>query len=170
MTPLAIKTDKNTEKFLMLITATEGTDKNGLPYNVLFGYGTFQGYEKHPEKRIYFTNPLTGKKDFSTAAGRYQINKPTYDSLGMKDFSPEEQDRAAIKLIKKAGALQDVIDGNFESAIKKTNKIWASLPGSPYKQKTWSLKKALQFLGSNPGISSFAIITLIFLTYLIIKK
>ena len=56
MTPLAIKTDKNTEKFLMLITATEGTDKNGLPYNVLFGYGTFQGYEKHPEKRIYFTN------------------------------------------------------------------------------------------------------------------
>src|SRR4051812_39084430 len=97
MTPIAKKgLPKNVEKFLMLITYTEGTDRQKTPYNELFGFTNFEGYEKHPEILIKSANYS------STAAGRYQILKGTAKMLKMKDFTPENQDLAAIQLIKNA--------------------------------------------------------------------
>jgi muramidase (phage lysozyme) len=59
------------------------------------------------------------------------------------------QDQAAIKLIKQAGAYNNVLRGEWTLAIAKTNRIWASLPGSPYGQPTFTLKKALDFIKAN---------------------
>lgn len=141
MTSLAIKgIPDNLRKFLMLITFTEGTDRQKTPYNELFGFTNFEGFAKHPEILIKASNYS------STAAGRYQILKGTAKMLKMKDFTPESQDLAAIKLIKNAKAYDDVIAGNWEKAIEKTNKVWASLPGSPYGQPTHKMSDALNFL------------------------
>ena len=143
MTPIAKKgLPKNVEKFLKLITFTEGTDRQGTPYNELFGFSNFTGYDKHPGILIKASNCS------STAAGRYQILKGTAKMLKMVDFTPESQDMAAIQLIRNAKAYDDVFAGNWEEAIKKTNKIWASLPGSPYGQPTHKMADAIKFLKS----------------------
>lgn len=143
MTPIAIKNiPDNVRKFLMLITFTEGTDRQKTPYNELFGFTNFVGHDKHPNILIKSANYR------STAAGRYQILKKTADFLKMKDFTPESQDLAAIQLIKNAKAYEDVVAGNWEKAINKTNKIWASLPGSPYGQPTHKMSDAIKFVNS----------------------
>lgn len=145
MTPIALKgLNPNVEKFLKLITFTEGTDAQKTPYNELFGFKNFEGYAAHPNIKIRASNYS------STAAGRYQILKRTADGLKMKDFTPESQDKAAIDLIKQVGAYYDVMNGKFEEAILKCNRIWASLPGSPYGQPTRTMKDALKFLNSLP--------------------
>lgn len=144
MTPIALKgLNPNVEKFLKLITFTEGTDRDKTPYNELFGFKNFDSYDSHPNIKIKASNYS------STAAGRYQILKRTADGLKMKDFTPESQDKAAIELIKQVGAYYDVMNGKFEDAIRKCNKIWASLPESPYGQPTRTMKDAIAFLNKN---------------------
>lgn len=173
MTAIATKgLHKNLTAFLMLITKTEGTDKEGTPYNEIFGYSNFTDFSKHPQIRKPFYNPKTKKNDFSTAAGRYQINYPTYKMLGMTTFTPEAQDKAAIELIKRNGAYSDVINGNFETAIKKTNKVWASLPLSPYGQKTYTMQYALDFLKKYavPALSITAVLICGTIFYLLMQK
>lgn len=143
MTPIALKNiPDNVRKFLMLITFTEGTDRQKTPYNELFGFSNFEGYSKHPNILIKASNYS------STAAGRYQILKKTAEFLKMKDFTPESQDLAAIQLIKNAKAYDFVVSGDWEKAIAKTNKVWASLPGSPYGQPTHKMSDAIKFLNS----------------------
>ncbi len=143
MTPIALQSiPENVKKFLMLITFTEGTDRQKTPYNELFGFSNFEGFDKHPEILIKSANYS------STAAGRYQILKATAKMLKMKDFTPESQDLAAIQLIKNAKAYDDVVVGNWEKAITKCNKIWASLPGSPYGQPTHKMPDAIKFLNT----------------------
>jgi len=143
MTPIALKNiPDNVRKFLMLITFTEGTDRQGTPYNELFGFTNFEGYAKHPEILIKTSNYS------STAAGRYQILKNTAKMLKMKDFTPESQDLAAIQLIKNARAYDFVVAGDWENAIRKVNKVWASLPESPYGQPTHKMSDAIKFLNS----------------------
>jgi muramidase (phage lysozyme) len=143
MTPIATRgLPTNVVKFLMLITWTEGTDREKTPYNELFGFSNFTGYDKHPGIVIKTPNYS------SSAAGRYQILSATAKMLKMADFTPESQDKAAIQLIKNAKAYDEVVAGNWEAAINKTNKIWASLPGSPYGQPTKKMADALNFLKS----------------------
>lgn len=143
MTPIANKNlSDNEKKFLMLITFTEGTDRQKTPYNELFGFTNFESYIKHPNKIIKSSNYS------SSAAGRYQILKNTADMLKMSDFTPESQDAAAIKLIKNAGAYKLILEGKFEEAILKTNRVWASLPGSPYGQPTHKMEDALKFINN----------------------
>lgn len=143
MTPIALKcVPVNVEKFLKLLTYTEGTDKQGTPYNELFGYDNFTSYDAHPNIKVSKSGYV------SSASGRYQILKKTADGLCMRDFTPESQDLAAIVLIMQAGAYQLILNGKWEAAILKTNKVWASLPGSPYGQPTFTMAKALQFLNS----------------------
>lgn len=145
MTPIATKNlHANLVKFLMLITHTEGTDRQKTPYNELFGFTNFEGYEKHPKIKIKASNYC------STAAGRYQVLYTTWLMFLKKfpdaKFTPEWQDLIAIWLIKRANAYQLILDGKFEEAIEKTNKVWASLPGSPYGQPTHKMSDALKFL------------------------
>lgn len=134
----------NVLKFLAFISASEGAD-----YDTGFG-GTKISLDKHPGEVKAFRD-LTGKRRMTTAAGRYQFLGSTYknlsNKLGLKDFSPVSQDVAAIELLRETGALQDIVKGDFTSAIKKTNRTWASLPDSPHNQRTVSWNFANSFLG-----------------------
>lgn len=148
MTPIALKgkIPLNVEKFLMLITNTEGTDKHGKPYNCLYSHQYFEGFKTHPNKKI------TAGKYTSTAAGRYQVLKTTYDDFKKKyptaEFTPEWQDEIAMFLLRRRGAYQLILEGKFKEAILKCNKEWASLPGSPYGQPTHSMEDALKYLNN----------------------
>lgn len=126
----------NAEAFLDAIAACEGTaGPDG--YRTLFGGKLFDGYVTHPNIRAPFKQ-TDGAMNYSTAAGRYQIIYPTFVSLqaklGTVDFTPQTQDAMALELIAEAGAMADVKSGNFQAAIDKCSRIWASLPASTYPQ------------------------------------
>jgi muramidase (phage lysozyme) len=131
----------NLRAFLAVIRACEGTvgDEG---YRALFGWRpgngkVFDSFADHPRKRIPYGDTYT------TAAGAYQMLASTYDDAkahtGVADFSPESQDRCAVYLIQRRGALDDVNAGRLRAAISKTNREWASLPGSPYGQPVRTL-------------------------------
>lgn len=138
----------NVRKMLDLISNTEGTTKNG--YNTAFGGGRFDNLSAHPNVRSSFTQ-TDGKSNFTTAAGRYQFLKGTWDGLskqyGFRDFSPQAQDMGAIALLAQNGALKDAMNGDFQSAIQKSGKTWASLPSSQYAQN----KKSWDYVNKNLG-------------------
>lgn len=125
----------NMQAFLMMIRYGESsTDQSA--YSELYGGGQFVGFADHP--RIYF--PLPGGQRTS-AAGAYQITATTWDDLKRSgwhfpDFSPAEQDLAACALIKRRGALADVVNGRFDIAIVKCRNEWTSLPGAAAQRYT----------------------------------
>ena len=104
----------NVGKFLNLIAKAEGAD-----YDTVVGGSRFSDFSAHPNKV-----GLRTAEGPSTAAGRYQITGTTYrdvaGKLGITDFSPESQDRIALELIRRNGALEDVQAGNFGAAIKSS--------------------------------------------------
>lgn len=133
----------NVRAFLAMIRAGEGTaDANG--YRRMFGGKLFDSYADHP--RVKVSASLGGQVITSTAAGAYQFLSRTWDecaaALELTDFSPPSQDEAAVFLIRRRGALADVKAGNFEEAVRKCAKEWASLPGSPYGQPVKTLAQA----------------------------
>lgn len=131
--------DPNVRKFLNFIAQAEGV-KYG--YNTMFGNERFQSLGAHPNVRKAFKQ-TDGRTNYTTAAGRYQFLNSTWNNLakryGFRDFSPQAQDLGAIALIAGRGALGDVLKGNWQAAIQKTGKEWASLPSSTYKQgkRSW---------------------------------
>lgn len=122
---------KNLKAFLIMLQYSEGTLGKDA-YRKLFGGGTVDDLSKHPN------TPVSKWGLTSTAAGAYQILNKTWtelqERLGLPDFSPNSQDRAAIELIKRRKALDDVMAGRFAQAIAKCRKEWASLPGAGYNQ------------------------------------
>jgi len=144
--------NKNRKAFLDMIAWSEGTSTipesdNG--YNVLVGGELFFSYNDHPRKLIAINSKLK-----STAAGRYQLLSRYYDHykklLKLSDFSAPSQDAIAIQQIKECMALDDVDNGNFELAVKKCNKIWASFPGNNYGQHQQKIS-ALQEIYTEAG-------------------
>ena len=73
-----------------------------------------------------------GKKNY-TAAGAYQIVGPTWKTysrlLGIRDFTPVNQDLVAKTIISRFGALPDVENSQIRLAIRKLRSQWSSLPG-----------------------------------------
>jgi muramidase (phage lysozyme) len=100
----------------------------GATYNTRVGGATFDDLSKKPGKSTY----IPSIKQNSTAEGRYQFLNSTWGGvakdLGISDFSAESQDIAAIELIKRRGALNDILTDNFDNAIYKLSPEWASLP------------------------------------------
>lgn len=132
-----MKISSNLQAFLDMLAWSEGTSRikgsdNG--YNVIVGGALFNGYADHPRKLVTLTN--LGIK--STAAGRYQLLSRYYDAykkqLGLKDFSPANQDAIAVQQIRERKALADIEAGYIKEAIAKCSNIWASLPGAGYGQ------------------------------------
>jgi muramidase (phage lysozyme) len=88
---------------------------------------------------------------YSSAAGAYQIIKPTWNRVRkegpwgpyLKDFSPENQDEAARRILIEAGVIGDVLAGNVQTAINKASRQWASLPGSTAMQNPKNLDRVL---------------------------
>jgi len=141
----------NLKAFLQVIRTGEGTlGYDG--YRTLVGGEHFDSFDDHPRK--FVTLRIGGKDVTSSAAGAYQILARTWDSLdslGLPDFSPQSQDMAAVALIDRRGALEAVLAGRFEEAIRKCNREWASLPGSPYGQPTMTIQQARQVYEANGG-------------------
>lgn len=141
----------NVQKMLNLIAVTEGV-KHG--YNTLFGNQRINSLNTHPNMRKAFKQ-TDGKTNYTTAAGRYQFINPTWIKLaqqyGFKDFSAKNQDLGAIALIAQRGALNDVANGNYKSAIGKLGKEWASLPTSTYAQGKRSWDFVNKQLGQDVG-------------------
>jgi lysozyme len=147
--------------FLYMIRASEHVYPrdvlNDAAYNIFYGGSRFNDLSDHPtltgEKRgIPLPDAIcksAGLKPgcVSTAAGAYQIIRPTWVRLkqtyGLPDFSKESQDAAAIYLLMESGALELIQQGRIEEAIRKASKIWASLPGNTYQQNPKSLAYAL---------------------------
>lgn len=140
---------QNIDAFLWMLRVSEGTDSlNG--YSMLVGGGQFNGFADHP--RVLVSLPNLGIK--SSAAGAYQILRRTWDDvrerIGASDFSPAWQDRAAVELIRRRGALADVKAGRFAAAVEKCKREWASLPGAGYGQHENTLAR-LQTAYTNAG-------------------
>lgn len=156
--------DANLRAFLLMIRTAEGTaGPNG--YRTMFGHRLFEGYDDHPRSPMQFKDK-TGQWKWTSAAGAYQFmavspiptggstRVDTWDrlkrKLGLQDFTPASQDRAAVELIDEAGALLDVRAGRFAEAVDKVRKTWASMPGAGYNQPEKALQ-ALQVAYVNAG-------------------
>ena len=145
----------NLYAFLWMVRHAEGTaGMNG--YRTMFGGGLFNSFADHPRQKI---RRRSGAKYItSTAAGAYQFLEGTWDDcaaiLDLPDFSPASQDRAARYLVFRRKAMPDILAGKLYSAIRKCNKEWASLPGSPYGQPTITLDKALALYLEAGGVNN----------------
>lgn len=157
MTPLeecqSALQSQNCQAFLHLLRAGESGQTEDA-YRMMFTGVMFDSFDAHPNI-VHTAGALK-----STAAGAYQFLKRTWDevatALGLPDFSPIMQDTAAVYLIRRRGALADVLAGRIEVAISKCAKEWASLPGSPYGQPTRTLAQALAVYKSYGGVLAVA--------------
>ena len=142
----------NVRAFLRMLRHGEGTASDD-GYRVMFGGERFDSFADHPRRAI--TKKLGGTPITSTAAGAYQFLSRTWDGLvaqyGFRDFSPKNQDLGAVALILGRKALDDVIAGRFEDAVRKCNREWASLPGSPYGQPVVTMARAQQEYEAHGG-------------------
>ena len=154
--------DPNVTAFLATLRYSEGTANQPDPYAVCYGYThTVQDFSDHPAVTHEWDGvPLdnlgpryVGLK--STAAGAYQIIKATWlrakAALHLADFGPESQDAAAVWLIDKRGALDDIKAGDIASACAKLWPEWASLPGSTAGQGGRRLDQLAQAFTDNGG-------------------
>ena len=121
---------KEQRAMLDSIAFAEGTAKypnDG--YNTMFTGKQFSGFEDHPRK-IQRSNGYA-----SDAAGRYQFLSTTWDplakKLGLKDFSPANQDKAAIELARQYDVTQELLakEGMSPKVSAFLGRQWASFPG-----------------------------------------
>ena len=137
--------DPNVQGALAAIKAAEGTARRADPYSVGFGFTTLTNFDAHPGQFLSrgFTD-TKGRRNKSNAAGAFQFMEATWneiaDKLGLTDFSPRSQEIAAVAKIDQRGALDEVLAGDIEGFVQKTNKEWASLPGAKYDQPTVAMK------------------------------
>ena len=151
----------NLTAFLRMIMVSEGTARAANPYAVTYGYKfVITDFSDHPAVLGWRGEPLdslggeyVGK--WSTAAGAYQIIKPTWEALkgrlSLPDFGPASQDAAATELIREAQALDLVNAGRIADAIPLCREIWASLPGGTSGQPQRSFAYLMQSYASAGG-------------------
>ncbi len=114
---------------------TRGRGKNG--YNVTFAYRYFNSCARHPNMRVCAGGYC------STAAGRYQFLTRTWNGLGLPTFTPDNQDRGAMKLVARRGVNaptgRAMTATEFTNAMNKLSYEWASLPPGRYGQPVYSM-------------------------------
>ncbi len=156
--------DMNKTAFLNAIRLGEGTSDDA-GYTRLCGGGDFDTFADHPANlgwrgwqlrtQMAINAGFPGGVAFSTAAGAYQITRPTWNRiaarLGLQDFSPASQDAAAWALIGEKGAQVDVLAGRVGVAVAKLGNLWASLPGAAAKQRQVTLAAFTNQFLSNGG-------------------
>lgn len=142
----------NVRKFLDLIAYTEGTQGNS--YHTAFGGGRLSNLNDHPRYSKSFRQ-LNGKMNTTSAAGRYQFLRGTWDGVarqyGLTNFSPHNQDLGAIALMIGRDALAPLLKGDWQTAVRRAGPEWASFPTAPasYSQPTKSWSKVNKFWTGN---------------------
>lgn len=162
----SVLSDVRVQAFLHMIRVLETGSDTG--YDVFYGGSRFSDTSDHPvltgEK---YGVPLStsmcraaGYADglcVSTAAGAYQFIVPTWNDMRgqyprLPDFSPDSQDKAAVRLLRKISALQAILSDNLDSALRKASTRWASLPyssaGQNPKSIAFALSKYNEYLGA----------------------
>jgi TP901 family phage tail tape measure protein len=114
----------NVAAYLEAVRLGEGTggDKG---FTTMFTGAQFSDMSKHPEQ-LQSANGLT-----SDAAGAWQFLsttwKPKADQLGLKDFSPKSQAKAAEQLLKDRGIYDKIVAGDIAGANEEGSREWASI-------------------------------------------
>lgn len=117
----------NVQAFLKAIGEAEGGG-----YDFLFG--AVKGRKNDPWRFTDFsTHPGPGKGGVTTAAGLYQITKPTWhdhaeNGMGLTDFTPETQDLIAVSILRRRGVIEKIKEGEIEAGVSQASKQWAALP------------------------------------------
>ena len=119
----------NVAAFLKAIAAAEGGGYD-------FKYGALKG---RTNDRWRFTDTSThpgpGIDGKTTAAGMYQITRPTWQhhggKLGLCDFSPRTQDLIAVEILHSLGVVESIKAGQIASVMPKVARTWAALPKGP---------------------------------------
>jgi muramidase (phage lysozyme) len=123
------------------IAVAEGTRGRGGQdgYNVMFTYALFSDCARHP-RRLQGSSGLR-----SDAAGRYQFLSTTWDSLGLPNFYPDNQDRGAMRLVARRGFTvpesRPMTATEFSNLMDRISYEWASLPPGRYGQPSYSLSR-----------------------------
>ncbi|MEM9214005.1 MAG: peptidoglycan DD-metalloendopeptidase family protein [Cyanobacteria bacterium P01_F01_bin.150] len=129
LTSHTISATANTKAFLDVIAWAEGSD-----YDTLVGGGKIHDLSHHPNQRVW----INTINDYSTAAGRYQFIDTTWNQysrdLGLRDFSPASQDKAAIAVLANNDVPGMLERGAIEQAFCAVGNVWASLPCNSYGQ------------------------------------
>ena len=138
---------------LNTIRYAEGTWKDGEDkgYRIMYGGGQFQDLSRHPEKVVV-------KRYTSAAAGAYQFLPKTWKGVArelmLTSFEPKHQDQAALHLVERRGALDEIDQqGLTKEAMAKLAPEWASFPTkagrSAYGQPVKSHQELASFYSSN---------------------
>ena len=138
---------------LNTIRYAEGTWKDGEDkgYRIIYGGGQFQDLSRHPEKVVV-------KRYTSAAAGAYQFLPKTWKGVArelmLTSFEPKHQDQAALHLVERRGALDEIdAQGLTKEAMAKLAPEWASFPTkagrSAYGQPVKSHQELASFYSNN---------------------
>lgn len=136
----------NVRAFLDVIAFAERTHG---AYDTMYGdmpgkRRQFTQFTDHP--RLKVASPWGTPGISSDAAGRYQFLSTTWDEarkeLKLNDFTPVNQDKAAVWLIQRNGretyekVKKAEIPNNFNDAVRSLSHVWASLPPQRYEGQT----------------------------------
>lgn len=120
------------------IAFAEGTRNHSEDgYDVMFSFRIMNSCNRHPNQCIAFGSTC------STAAGRYQFLKGTWDSVksanGLSSFEPENQEVGAkylVNTVRHVSVPQSraMTASEFSNAMSKLSYEWASLPPGRYGQ------------------------------------
>lgn len=106
-------------------------------YDVMFSFKIMDSCNRHPNRCLAFGSSC------STAAGRYQFLKGTWDSVksanGLPSFEPENQEIGARYLVSSVRHVtvpqsRPMTASEFSNAMSKLSWEWASLPPGRYGQ------------------------------------
>ncbi|MYN41614.1 paar repeat-containing protein [Duganella sp. FT109W] len=117
----------NVRAFLKAIGEAEGGGYD-------FKFGAVKGKKNDPWRFSDFsTHPGPGKGGTTTAAGLYQITKPTWhdhgeNGMGITDFTPDTQDLIAVSILRRRGVIEKIKEGDIEAGISEASVQWAALP------------------------------------------
>jgi len=117
----------NVQAFLKAIGEAEGGGYD-------FKFGAVKGRKNDPWRFTDFsTHPGPGKGGVTTAAGLYQITKPTWhehgeNGMGLTDFTPETQDLIAVSILRRRGVIEKIEEGDIEAGVSQASRQWAALP------------------------------------------
>jgi muramidase (phage lysozyme) len=129
----------NVKAFYMVVRNGESALDDSA-YTLINGGAHFTDFGDHPYAGL--STKVGGR-----AAGAPQFIPSTWAELAERyyfpDFSPQYQDLGYVGCLVKRNALNDVIEGRFEEAIKKCRLEWTSLPGAAENNKKWNQEKAL---------------------------
>lgn len=115
----------NVQAFTHVLRNGESSQEDSA-FNLLYGGDSFDSFDDHPRKHFPLPDGQT-----TSAAGAYQETESSWNDFtahtGQLPFTPENQTLCAVWLIDRAGALEDVIAGRLDAAIRKLTKVWTSL-------------------------------------------